>query len=50
MLIAALVIYAAVVTAALVIALGGNEDLAAENRRLRGDHLTLIHPSRRTPR
>lgn len=34
---AGLFIYAVLATIALVIALRGNEDLADENRRLRGD-------------
>lgn len=47
MITAVLLTYAVLVTVWLLIALGGNADLAAENRRLRGDHLKLVHPSTR---
>jgi hypothetical protein len=46
----ALVLCVVVLTVLLAIAVGGYADLAAENRRLRGDHLTLIHPARRSTR
>ena len=43
--------YGAVVTVLLVLALGGNSDVVAENRRLRRDYLRHIgHPAGRDPR
>ncbi|GAA4075599.1 hypothetical protein ACFFOS_27530 [Nocardioides kongjuensis] len=50
MIVLALALCVLVLTVLLAIAVAGNADLAAENRRLRGDHLTLIHPARRTTR
>lgn len=47
----ALLVYGVVTTVWLLIVLGGNADLSAENRRLRRQHLRPIHPStRRDPR
>lgn len=47
----ALVVLVGLLSLLLAVAVLGNRDLAAENRRLRGDHLRLVHPStRRTAR
>lgn len=50
MIVAFLALSVLFLTVLLAIAVGAYSDLAAENRRLRGDHLTLIHPARRTTR
>jgi hypothetical protein len=47
---ALLVAYAIAATVIAAVAVGGNADLAQENRRLRGDHLHLIHPATRKAR
>lgn len=46
----ALLVYSVVTTVWLVIVLGGNADLSAENRALRDRLLNRIRPARRDPR